>query len=159
MAFDAFLKIDGIVGESRDAKMSGAIDVLSYSFGVANSPGGPGGGSAGKPDFTDLSFVVRQSAATVPLLSAVAAGTHHKTGELILRSQDAKSTADFFSVRLTDVVVTSLHEAASTGGERPADELSLAYSTIAWSYRAQNPDGSLGTPVTGGWDLAQNKKI
>ena len=34
MAFDAFLKIDGIPGESADAKHKDWIDVLSYGFGI-----------------------------------------------------------------------------------------------------------------------------
>ena len=31
--FDAFLKLDGIKGESADAKHKGEIDVMSFSWG------------------------------------------------------------------------------------------------------------------------------
>ena len=43
-AFDYFLKLDGIPGESVDAKHKGEIDVLSWSWGesqeIAATPGG-----------------------------------------------------------------------------------------------------------------------
>jgi type VI secretion system secreted protein Hcp len=59
MAFDAFLKLDGIDGESADAKYKGAIEILSFSWGVSNagSHGSGSGGGAGKASFQDLHFV------------------------------------------------------------------------------------------------------
>ena len=51
MAFDAFLKIDGIDGESTDKTHPGEIEISSFSWGVSNpsSVGGRGGGGgAGK---------------------------------------------------------------------------------------------------------------
>ena len=36
MPFDAFLKIDGIEGESLDAKHKDEIDVLSFHWGITN---------------------------------------------------------------------------------------------------------------------------
>ena len=35
MAVDYFLKVDGIPGESVDAKHKGEIDVLAFSWGVS----------------------------------------------------------------------------------------------------------------------------
>ena len=50
MAFDAFLKIDGIEGESTDKTHPGEIEIQSFSWGVSNtaSGGAGGGGGAGK---------------------------------------------------------------------------------------------------------------
>jgi len=49
MAFDSFLKLDGIKGESADAKHKGEIDILSFSFGASqtgtHATGGGGGGA------------------------------------------------------------------------------------------------------------------
>ena len=50
-AFDYFLRLDGIPGESVDAKHKGEIDVLSWSWGeiAADAGAAPGGGAgAGK---------------------------------------------------------------------------------------------------------------
>ena len=35
MAFDAYLKIDGIPGEALDSKHKDWIEITSYSFGVS----------------------------------------------------------------------------------------------------------------------------
>ena len=37
MAFDAFLKIEGIEGESTDKTHPGEIEIESFSWGVANT--------------------------------------------------------------------------------------------------------------------------
>ncbi len=50
--FDAFLKVDGIPGESQDSKHTSWIEILSYSWGVAqratgsSSSGGARSGGA-----------------------------------------------------------------------------------------------------------------
>ena len=56
MATDIFAKLGDIKGESADAKHKDEIEVLSFSWGVANSgSSGSGSGSgAGKATFQDL---------------------------------------------------------------------------------------------------------
>ena len=49
MAEDIFAKIGDIKGESTDDKHKDEIEVLSYSWGVANTPPtGPGGAGQGR---------------------------------------------------------------------------------------------------------------
>lgn len=156
MALDMFLTIDGIRGESTDAAMRDSLDVLSYSFGVQNSGSsavGGGGGGAGRPDLTDLSVVVHQSTATVPLLVATAQG--RRLDSAVLSVRRAGTTGISFAVTLTGVIVTSVHEGASGGDDRAVDAVSLSFEKVEWSYRTQSRDGALGSPVTGGYDLTQ----
>ena len=56
MSFDAFLMLDGIKGESNDAKHKGEIDVKSFSWGVSQTGAGHTGlgSGAGKAEFQDL---------------------------------------------------------------------------------------------------------
>ena len=53
MAFDGFIKLDGIDGESLDERNKGWIEIVAYDFGVsqstsatASSNGGAGSGRA-----------------------------------------------------------------------------------------------------------------
>src|SRR4051812_9614902 len=57
-ATDYLLEIDGIKGESQDAKHPGSIDVDSFSWGAVNSSSGAhgSGGGAGKVRFHDISI-------------------------------------------------------------------------------------------------------
>src|SRR5512141_296981 len=61
MAFDAFLKIDGVPGESSDDKHKDWIEVLSYSWGVSQPSSGSastaGGATAERANFSDFSVV------------------------------------------------------------------------------------------------------
>lgn len=87
MAVDYFLKIDGIEGESRDAKHKSEIELGSFSWGetAATAPGGGGGGGAGKVSMQDFVATMRTSKASPALLLACASGQHRPqsaTGKL-----------------------------------------------------------------------------
>jgi len=57
---------------------------------------------------------------------------------------------------MTDVRVTKLSTAGSAGSDALSEEVSLSYGTFFQTYRRQNPDGSLGSPFTGGFDILIN---
>ena len=61
MVVDYFLKLDGIEGDSTDAKHKGELKLESFSWGLAQTvaPARGAGGGAGKAQFQDLSFVQR----------------------------------------------------------------------------------------------------
>jgi type VI secretion system secreted protein Hcp len=75
-AVDYFLKIDGIDGESQDAKHKNEIDLESFSWGATQ--GGTmafgGGGGAGKVQMQDFHFVMRVNKASPKLFLACANG-------------------------------------------------------------------------------------
>ena len=80
MAFDAFIKIEGIPGESTDDAHADWIEVLSYSCGVSQPASGSassgGGASAERADFQDFSIVKALDKASPKLALACADGTH-----------------------------------------------------------------------------------
>ena len=60
MSVDYFLKIDGISGESVDAKHKDEIQLEAFSWGETNAaPAGGGGGGAGKVHVQDYNFTMR----------------------------------------------------------------------------------------------------
>jgi type VI secretion system secreted protein Hcp len=160
-AVDYFLKIDGIPGESKDAKHKGEVDLLAWSWGeTATTPGGPGGGGgAGKVTIQDLNFTSRISKASPQLMLACASGKHIKTAVLTAR-RGGKAQAEFLTITLEDVLVSSYQTAA--GGEDesgPLDSISLNFSKIQVEYKETKPDGSLGTSSKFGWDVNKNRAI
>ena len=113
-----FLKLDGIVGESTDARHPGEIELESFSWGETESVaagGGGGGGGAGKVQIEDLHVVMRQSKASPPLFLACASGQHVKTAVLTGRKA-GKAPMEFLSIKLTDVVVSSYRTGGGTAG-------------------------------------------
>ena len=84
MAVDAFLKLDGIDGESTDSAHQGEIDVLSWSWGASatGSFGMGGGGASGKASFADMSIAKLYDKAS-PNDEKLADGTHIAEATLV----------------------------------------------------------------------------
>jgi type VI secretion system secreted protein Hcp len=80
MAFDAFIKIDGIDGESADDKHRGWIELIRYGIGVkqtvSTTDSSAGGASAERADFSG--FLIRKfiDKSSPKLALACADGTH-----------------------------------------------------------------------------------
>jgi type VI secretion system secreted protein Hcp len=158
-AFDYFLKIDGIPGESTDAKHKDEIEVLSWSWGetqeIAPSPGG--GGGTGKVAMTDLHVSANLSKASPQLLLACASGKHIKSAVLAGR-RGGKAQAEFLTFSLSDVLVSGYQTGGATA-EAPLDSISLNFSKIEVTYKQQTAKGSLGPAIRVGWDRKTNKSF
>lgn len=160
MAVDYFLKIDGVDGESLDAKHKGFIDVESFSWGATNQasavPGG--GGGAGKVSMQDFHFVMRANSASPKLFVASASGKHIKEAVLTARKAGGDQL-EFLKIKFSDILVSSYQQAGSADGVTPNDQVSLNFSKIEVEYRSTDAKGTAGSPVRGGWDLKANKPV
>jgi type VI secretion system secreted protein Hcp len=158
MAYDVFLKLDGIDGESQDEKHKDEIDIESFQWGLAQvgTTGGGGGGGAGRAVFQDFSFTADISKASPQLFLACASGEHIKEGTITVRKA-GKDQLTYYTVKLTDCLVSLYNQAAVADGDRPMDEFALNYAKIEITYIPQEADGSAGTPVKAGWDLRASK--
>jgi type VI secretion system secreted protein Hcp len=161
VASDYVLKLDGIKGESTDSKHKDEIEIESFSWG-ATQPGtfsSGGGGGAGKVSFQDIHFTSRVSVASPNLMVACASGQHIKVATLTVRKA-GKDQQEYYIVKLSDNLVSSYQSGGSEGSNAlPVDQFSLNFAKIEFEYKSQKPDGTLGAPVKGGWDLKQNKKV
>jgi type VI secretion system secreted protein Hcp len=159
-AVDYFLKVDGIPGESKDSSHSGEIDVLSFSWGVAQtgSSASGGGAGAGKANFQDISFTASMSKASPKLFQACASGEHIKEVVLTAVKADKKDRQEYLIVKMTDVLVSS-YQTGGSSGQIPVDQFSMNFAKIEIEYRPTNPDGSLGEPIRAGWDLKENTGV
>jgi type VI secretion system secreted protein Hcp len=157
MATDIFAKIGDIKGESVDAKHKDEIEVLSFSWGVANSwsasPGG--GGGAGKATFQDLSIVHGIDKATPALLKACATGVHIKDATITHRKA-GKGQQEYLIIKLNDVTITAVSHAGAE--DQPYTEsVVLKFAKVDLEYKPQKPDGSLDVGQHFIFDLKANK--
>ncbi len=160
-AVDFFLKLDGIDGESDDAKHKGEIQIESFSWGLSNSGSAAhgGGGGAGKASFQDFHFTSSVSKASPKLFLACCTGEHIKQCVITCRKAGENQT-EFYVIKLTDILISSFEQAGSSSSDAvPTDSFSLNYSKVEMEYRPQSRDGATSSPVKAGWDLAKNVKI
>jgi type VI secretion system secreted protein Hcp len=160
VAVDYFLKIDGVPGESADAKHKGEIQLESFSWGETNASGVVmgGGGGAGKVQMQDLVVTMLVSKASPKLMLGCATGKHYKEAVLTVRKA-GKSQQEYLVFKFTDIMVTSYQTGGSAQSDLLVDQASLGFSTIQMDYRPQKADGSLDVAVKAGWDLKQNKPL
>jgi type VI secretion system secreted protein Hcp len=148
-----FLKIDGIVGESKDVKHKDEIDVESWSWGETyqGSPRTGGGGGAGKVSMQDVLFTTKLSKASPRLLLACASGEHFKTALLSASRGSGSKRVEYLKITLSDVIVSSYQTSASAADRPPVDQVSLNFAKIEVEY----PEGN----IKAGWDITRNQKI
>ncbi len=168
MAFDTFIKIDGIEGESTDDKHAGWIEVASFTGGLTQrtsaTASSAGGGSAERADFHDFSFTKQLDKATPKLAIACADGTHIDS-VLVEVCRAGTEKVKFMEIKMSNCIISN---ATISGGESekqaksefPKESISINYGKIEWAYTVQKRQG--GGPagnVAGGWDLQKNCKV
>ena len=158
MASDIFLKIGDIKGESTDDKHKDEIEVLSFSWGLANiAPAGGSGGGAGtgRATFHDLAFTHTVDKASPALMQACATGVHLKDGTITHRKA-GKGQQEFLIIKMNDIIVTSVSLSDSSGGAT-AESVTLAFSKIDLEYKPQNASGGVEGGVHFKFDIKANK--
>jgi type VI secretion system secreted protein Hcp len=158
---DYFLKVDGIEGESHDAKHKGAIQLQSWSWrsNQQGTWGAGGGGGAGKVEFHDIDFVTFINKASPKLALACASGQHIPKAVLICRKAGGQQE-EFSKWTLSNVLVSSYQNGGAEHGTLlPLDHVSLHFDQLEVEYREQKNNGTLGPPVKAGWNTKQNKAV
>ncbi|MFT3849330.1 MAG: type VI secretion system tube protein Hcp [Propionivibrio sp.] len=161
MAFDAFLKVDGIPGESTDDKHNDWIEITSYHQGVSQpasaTASSVGGASAERVNFDAFSISKQVDKASPKLFEACCTGKHIK--EVVIEVCRAGGDKQkYLEIRLEQVIISSYNQ--DGGGEFPAESVRFSAGKYKMTYSQQKrADGSLGGNVSGGWDLTQNKVI
>ena len=157
MAFDAFLKIDGVPGESTDDKHKEWIEIKAYSHGVhqpaSSTASSSGGASAERATFSDFSIAKMVDKATPKLFEACCLGKHIK--EVIIEVCRAGGDKQkFLEIHMEQVLISSYSQDA--GGEFPTESIDFNPGKLKIVYSQQKrEDGSLGGNVSGGWDLTR----
>jgi len=163
MAFDAFLKIDGVPGESTDDKHKDWIEILSFNHGLTQSSSATassaGGGTTERVNVSDFSIVKALDKASPKLYEFCCNGKHiaNVTVELCRAGGDKLK---YMEIKMEQVIVSGVQPGgASKGGDSlPTESVSFNFGKIKWTYTQQKrADGAGGGNVTGGWDLTANK--
>jgi len=163
MAFDSFIKIDGIKGEAADSKHKEEIEVFSFSWGESQSGSHVtgGGGGAGKVSVQDFHFTKKTDKASGNLMSFCATGKHIKEVNFAVRKAGGEQL-DFLKIKFTDVLVSSYQTSGSSDSKDdvPMESISLNFTKIEYDYQEQGADGKAkGGPVKGSWNVKTNNPV
>ncbi len=161
MAFDAYMKIDGVPGESTDSKHKDWIEIEGYSQTLSQpasaTASSSGGATAERVDFGRFNITKLVDKATPKIFEACCTGKHIK--EIII--EVCRSGADqqkFLEIRLEQAIISGYSQ--NGGGDFPSEALSISAGKYKIVYSQQKrADGTLAGNVSSGWDLTRNSVI
>ncbi|MFB4202291.1 Protein hcp1 [wastewater metagenome] len=174
MAFDAYLKIDGIPGESLDDKHKDWIEALSFDFGASQSTSSTassaGGASAERVNLSEFRVRKYVDKASAKLFEACCKGQHIKDVTLHVNRAGGDKLR-YMEIKLEEVIVSSTNmEGTSTAAsydesvnqedvhDLPSEVIKFNFARIKITYTQQKrSDGQGGGNVAGGWDRTRNK--
>lgn len=158
MAFDTYLDLKDVVGESTATGFTGKIEIYSFSWGASNpttvSPG-QGGLSAGRVSISSFNVMKKTDAASATLFTSCATGKHHDTMTITMRkAAGAAGQKPFLVYKFTNVMVESIQWSGSSGGDdTPTESVSFAFAKVEIEYQQQDSaGGAVGKPKLAAWD-------
>jgi type VI secretion system secreted protein Hcp len=162
MAYDAFLKLDQIPGESQKANHIGEIDLMSFSWGATNSSSvGTGtGASTGKVNIHDFNVMKSTDSASPNLFQKACDGTVIATGVVTLQRQTNAGAVPYLLYNFTNVFVCSIQWSGSGGsGDSPMESIGFCFEQVTVEYTPLDDNGAPATaPIHGGWNVGTNVK-
>lgn len=161
MAFDTFIRIDGIEGESTDSQHKGWIEAFNYKLAVkqriSNTASSAGGAAAERADFEPFNFTIPMDKASPKLALACAAGAHIDE----IRVEVCRAGGDrvtYMTYRLCNCIIKRISTIG--GGRFPVESVSIDFGRIHWRYTQQKRSGggALGQ-VAAGWSREKNCRL
>jgi type VI secretion system secreted protein Hcp len=156
MSLEAFLKIEGIPGESRKDGHKDEIDILSFSFGASNptTVGRGTGAGASQVSISSFNIMKMTDLSSTAFFLRCAKGEHIDIATVALRKAGGTNPLEYLTYKFTKVYVDSIQWSGSGGGDdSPTESLSLAFEKVEIVYSSQNDDGTAKKTVGSGWDI------
>jgi len=160
MAQDMFIKIQGIQGESADARHVGEIEVLEWEWYVSQQSSmhvGSGGG-AGKCAVHDLTFEHYVDRASPNLMKYCLTGKSIDSALLVVRKAGG-TPLEFLRLSMEEVLITAVNVATNNNMRSPREAVSLSFARVRQEYVIQNPQGGSAGAVSMGYDIKTNREI
>lgn len=152
------LKITGINGNCTITGHANEIILNSFSHSVSlpmSMDAANTERTAGRPQFSEMSFSKMTDQSTPALYAACAQGK--KLGDAIIEI-GRNENGNFMSLMkytLSNSMISDIN--TSGGGGMPSDSFSINYTKIKSQFTQQNPDSTEKGKADFGWDLETNK--
>lgn len=160
MAYDAFLKIDGVNGESQRDGHQNEIEIYSFSWGASNptSVGSGGKGmAAGRVSISSFNIMKKTDSASPTLFQKCCSGKHFDTATVVLQKAGGDKALDYLTYKFGEVFVESIQWSGSSGGDdTPSESVSFAFGKVEITYKPQIETGGSQQAIGAGWDIHKN---
>lgn len=146
---DTFLRLEGIPGESTDAKHKDEIDVLSFTQSWINA------NSGGKAQCGAITVMKNIDRSSPLLLKKTVQGVHISNGQITFRTEGGDpSLNEYYIIKLTEILITEVTQKDTPDPSRIVEKVVLNARTFEYEYKPQLSTGGLGPSVKFGYDCA-----
>ncbi len=158
-----YLHLDGIKGDSTSDQAKHAIEILSFSHGVAMpiNSSHPSGVSVkhGRTDHQDITITKYLDSTTPNLNFFCSGGNNIKKADVHFFAADKATSkpVDYYHIELHDCIITSVTITATNEG-LPIETVTIHYNKIKWTHKSQKkhaPGGAEGAK-SHTWNLEKN---
>lgn len=162
MAFDTFMKIEGVDGESTRDGHQGEVEVFSFSWGASNPTSvssGTTGLSASRVSISSFNIMKQTDLASGTLFQKCCQGAHIPSIVVTLNKAAGETKMDYLVYKFQNCMVESIQWSGSSGGDdRPTESVSFAFAKVEITYNQQAITGAKAKPVVVSWDLTTMTK-
>lgn len=152
----AFLRIDGIPGESTAQRHENEIDLLTWSWELTNEDNNHVGGVRNRPDVGPIIVTKYIDKASPALHLNLLTGKHFRQALLVVR-RGGEDYLDYLHIKMSDVVVTKISHGGMSNDYRLTESVSLEFSKVCYSYTPEKDDGSGGAQIRECFDIFRNQ--
>jgi type VI secretion system secreted protein Hcp len=164
MAFDAFIQLEGIKGESTDDKHKDWIEIQNYGFGasqsLSNTASSVGNLSSARVNIQNFTFTHNLDLASVKLFEYCCTGQHVPKVTVTL-NRSGGDKIKYMEYKMSDVLISSVSRGGDTQSSEdvPIECVTLAFGKLEMTYTKVGIDGKAAGNASAGWDLKANKKV
>jgi len=145
-----YMSIPGIKGESQDKTYAGWIPLTSFSDGfmsTGRAGGGATGRGAGRLVCQALQVVKQLDSSSPAITAAVATGQVFHEIDLVAVATGERPLT-FLKFALHNAVISSVTFGGDSSTSARVETLSVTAPKVDVTYWPQQPDGTLGSPLT-----------
>jgi len=165
MAFDGFLFMTGILGESTDSKYPGWVEIISFKH-EASQPGGSatsraGGRTSQRVDVRDF-FINKVIDKSSPVLFKYLCTGQHIDKVQVDLCEAGGDKVCYMRYTFQHCIVSAV-KASGTANEqifvRPIEEVSFNAGNMTEEYVPMTHEGKPGAALRAGWSMELNKEM
>lgn len=153
-----YVKYDGIDGEATQADHKKWLDVGSIQWGVGRAISATSGSTsnreASEPSVSEVTLSKMMDSSSPKFFTEAVTGAVGKKVviHLVTTGSPGKTYAEY---TLTNALVSSY--SMSTGGDRPAESLSISFTKLEFKFTPYDDKNNAKTPIVVSYDISTTK--
>jgi type VI secretion system secreted protein Hcp len=153
-----YVKYDGIDGEATQADHKKWLDVGSITWGVGRAISATSGSTsnreASEPSVSEVTLSKMMDSSSPKFFTEAVTGAVGKKVviHLVTTGSPGKTYAEY---TLTNALVSSY--SMSTGGDRPAESLSISFTKLEFKFTPYDDKNNAKTPIVVSYDISTTK--